>query len=127
MGRLIDQLWADARHAELSTKCRRGGVAARLGERWEINGNPHCSAVPGACGCQHAEAALLIKALREGEYRRGVLLTTLNPCTNCAHLIIESELVTKAFYLREYRDLRGIQMLRDAGIETRKACDSDVL
>ena len=130
---LINQLWRDARFAEQHTKCRRRGCAARmveldaddelfsLHESLAINGSDFCSSVQGSCGCVHAESLAIVQTLKTHTDKLHMLLTTLSPCTQCARLIVESEIVARVIYLREYRDLRGVQILRDAGIDVMHA------
>jgi dCMP deaminase len=47
------------------------------------------------------------------------LYVTLSPCFECAKLIIQSG-IKKVYYKEEYRDLSGIDFLKDNGIEVIK-------
>ena len=88
-----------------------------IGYNGNAKGLPHrCdSAVPGACGCIHSEINALIKA--PGSIRNKVVFVTNSPCVMCAKLIINSG-VTHVYYRRTYRDPTGLEILREAGINT---------
>lgn len=115
--------------AERSTRCKRKGAAA-LATDAEMqavivahNGPTHisCTAELGNCGCQHAEARLVMQLMRlttlDQSWRPDILLTTLAPCVACAYLIAESGRFRTVLHLREYHDARGAEILRRAGLE----------
>ena len=66
----------------------------------------------------HAEQNALITLIHNGTNCDGATLyTTLSPCTTCAKLITQSG-ITRVVYEEEYdRDITGLQILRDMGIE----------
>lgn len=70
------------------------------------------SGTPGGCGCVHAEVNALLKAPYGAPL---VMFTTLEPCVNCASLIINSS-VTRLYYRDEYRSHEGLELLRKAGV-----------
>ena len=89
------------------------------------SGRPHCIDL-GECeigpdgGCVrtvHAEANAICHAAKLGISTEGsVLYCTSSPCYTCAKLLISSG-VNKVVYLEEYRDPRGMELLRSCGIE----------
>lgn len=65
----------------------------------------------------HSELNAIIKAAKSGaKLENAILYVTLSPCVNCSLLIIQSG-IKKVFYLENYRDLAGLDILRNAGIE----------
>lgn len=124
------RLTDDQLAAEASTTCRRRGTMARAviieGEEIVLlpgaaftNGCAHCLAFPGGCGCPHAEQKLIVALLRHERYslRKDLcLLTSLEPCEQCANLIVECGLFTRVAWLFLYRDGRGRDILRRANI-----------
>ena len=69
----------------------------------------------GACGCLHSEANALVKA---GAQIQGKLMfVTLSPCVMCAKMVVNSN-VGRVYYRGHYRDPAGLEVLRQAGVET---------
>lgn len=65
----------------------------------------------------HAEMnALCFCAKTEIETDGATLYLTLSPCTNCALAMIQSG-IRRVVYLEKYRDLSGVKILEQAGIE----------
>lgn len=127
--RIHEQLIEDSRLAESLTVCRRRGTVARAGYivdegfdslQWSVNGSPKCAAIEAGCGCVHAEQRLITQLLKTRIDGPLVMLTTLEPCEQCANLIVESELFSKVFYLRDYRAKVGRAILSNAGIHVEK-------
>ena len=88
----------------------------------EVNGpakGSTCSGGEGSCGCMHAEAKLIMRMLSEGRQHTH-LEVTLAPCVHCAHLIVAVGWVKRVTYLQDYRDKRGVRIMRDAGLEVEK-------
>jgi len=123
-------LRVDASAAQRRTRCLRRGTAARI-TCWPyqsatyFNGDDHCTNMKGGCGCTHAEQravlAILTSPVLHEIAGRCTLWVTLSPCTACANLCVNSLLFSKVVYLRELKhDLRGIDILRKAGIEVVK-------
>lgn len=125
----------DAATAGQCTTCRTRGTFARavdlttvvLGDDVDIdaatvaravNGSPWCSATRGSCGCVHAEQRLVLHLMRQ---RRPVasllLLSTLEPCEQCAKLVAECGLFKSVAWLRGYGEGRGREILKAAGVE----------
>ena len=68
----------------------------------------------------HAEMnALCFCAKTEIETEGATIYLTLSPCANCGLALIQSG-VKRVVYLEQYRDLSGIKILEQAGIEIEK-------
>lgn len=97
------------------------GRPLSLGYVGAPSGQPHCT--PEVCNesapCErtiHAEANAIAFAARKGIALEGSeLYTTVSPCVSCAKLIINSG-IKKVWYLEEYRDQAGINLLHRSGI-----------
>lgn len=69
--------------------------------------------IPGACGCIHAEVNAIMKA--QEPLKNSILFVTLSPCQNCAKLLAMKKVGT-VYYLSQYRDTAGIDILRSNGV-----------
>lgn len=71
-------------------------------------------------GCRnatHAELNALAFAARQGiSTVNGTVYVTVSPCEVCARALIAAG-ITRVVYAEEYRDTRGIELLRSAGVE----------
>ena len=68
----------------------------------------------------HAEANAITKVAQSGNSSEGATLyVTASPCIECAKLIIQAG-IKRVVYRDEYRLTDGIDLLRNAGIETEK-------
>lgn len=68
----------------------------------------------------HAETNALTKLLKSGVSSVGcVMFTTLSPCVDCAKLIIQSG-IRCVIYKDEYRNLDGIELLKEANVRVVK-------
>ena len=66
----------------------------------------------------HAEANAITKIARSNNSSDGATLyVTASPCVECAKLIIQAGIV-RVVYAEEYRISDGIELLKQAGIET---------
>lgn len=82
----------------------------------DVDGNTHWYVL-------HAEANAILKTARSTQDIGGsTLYLTLSPCKDCCKLIIQSG-IKKVIYIEEYRDLDGIRVLVEAGIEILKISD----
>ena len=70
---------------------------------------------PGESGLIHAEINALLK-LDYNNPKDKVLYLTLSPCEYCAKAIINSG-IKKVVYENKYRDLTGVNILKEAGVE----------
>src|SRR2546428_2176063 len=67
---------------------------------------------PGNCGCLHSEQNCLIKA---GAQLPGkAMFVSASPCVMCAKMIINTN-VARVYYSEAYRDLAGLNVLRQGG------------
>jgi dCMP deaminase len=65
----------------------------------------------------HAESNCIAKIARSNNSSvDSVLYTTMSPCFDCSKLIIQSG-IKQVYYLEEYRDTSGIDLLRQANIQ----------
>jgi dCMP deaminase len=86
----------------------------------EIGGsNEPDSLEPGQSGFIHAEENALIK-FDPSVHAGSIMYITYNPCVTCARKIINARSIKRVYYLNMYRDVRGIDILRNAGIEVEK-------
>jgi len=133
----IDRDWALMSTAGIWARrstCLRRKVGAVIAQENRIisqgyngapSGKPHCT--PETCNddnpCTntvHAEINAIAFAARYGISVEGATLyTTLAPCLNCSKAMINSG-IKKVVYLDTYRDLSGIELLRDSGVSILK-------
>jgi len=89
----------------LDIGCLREQLKVPSGERHEL------------CRAVHAEQNTIIQAAVHGVSIAGATLyTTHQPCIMCAKIIINAG-IKKVVYGRKYADERGLEFLREAGIE----------
>ena len=68
----------------------------------------------------HAEANAILKVAKSTQSIDGAnLYVTVSPCKECSKLIIQSG-IKRVFYSEEYRDVSGLKILRESGIEIAK-------
>lgn len=86
-----------------------------------INGGPKglvdcmCT-LNGKYGCIHAEINALVKCRSDAEDK--VMIVTLSPCVACAAAIINAPgSFSAVYYLEQWKDTTGIELLRNAGIK----------
>jgi dCMP deaminase len=68
----------------------------------------------GACGCLHSEQNCLIKA--GAQIPDKVMFVSASPCVMCAKMIINTN-VKRVYYRQAYRDPKGLDVLRQGGVE----------
>jgi len=89
----------------LDVGCLREKLGVPSGERQEL------------CRGLHAEQNAIIQAAKFGISIEGsTIYTTHCPCITCAKMIINAG-IRKVVYGRDYADKRGLELLREAGIE----------
>ena len=128
----MDKLTAMANFAKdlaKLSKCEQIGVAAIITDNdfrqiysIGVNGGPahgpQCLCVlPGKYDCIHAELNALIKCQVPTENK--VMIVTLSPCLQCAAAIVNSG-ITKVYYIDKWKDVGGIKLLENAGIQVIK-------
>jgi dCMP deaminase len=77
------------------------------------------SGEPGQSGFIHAEINALIKCDFNNPKRKRMYLT-LSPCRQCAKAIVNGG-ISEVIYGQAYRDISGIELLKDSGIVVRKS------
>lgn len=136
--RLRDELLYIDQHAAFHSLCRRKTVGAsllvwcselqRFSRLLATHNNPSaagCSGVLGGCGCIHAEARLVLRAMRMHANVRGIVVTSYSPCTNCANLLVESKICVGVVWgIHTDHDPRGAQILTLSGVPTIGSLDS---
>lgn len=66
----------------------------------------------------HAEANAILKVAKSTQSaKNATLYITLSPCKECSKLIIQAG-IKRVVYHNEYKDVSGINFLKDYGIET---------
>lgn len=64
----------------------------------------------------HAELNAVLKCAKEGVSVSGATIyTTLSPCVSCSSMLASCG-IERVVYLEEYRDTKGIDILKDCGI-----------
>lgn len=91
-----------------------------LGYNGNYRGGPNApeSDIPGQSGLIHAEVNALIKC----DYnfnRKKIMYLTHSPCVSCAKLIVNAD-ISSIIYDIEYRDLAGIEILRNSEVSVTK-------
>lgn len=111
------------------SKCEDRGVAAlitnedgtqiySMGINGGPKGGPQCLCALGdKYTCIHAEANAIAKCTSTDE--RKVMFCTLAPCITCASLIANNG-IYRLFFLEDYKDNKGIALLRSLGIACEK-------
>lgn len=135
-------------YAEQESDCLRAkvGVAMCTGTHDDLimrylahNGqvnNRKCSGEQGQCGCFHAEIRVIMKVWKEvssfgaevtKEGMKGfenwnwIIVCKWTPCTTCANFILQyGDFISEWYYEYEYRNPRGMHILREAGIKCQK-------
>jgi dCMP deaminase len=89
----------------LEIGCLREQLKVPSGERQEL------------CRAVHAEQNAVIQAAKFGiAVDGGTLYSTHCPCITCAKILINAG-IRRVVYGREYADKRGLELLREAGVE----------
>lgn len=110
------------------SKCEERSVAAIITDRdmtqvysIGINGGPKGLAdclchIDGKYGCVHAEINALVKC-RSDETDK-IMFVTLSPCKQCAAAIVNAPgSFSVVYYTEQWKDLTGIEILKNAGIK----------
>ena len=71
-------------------------------------------------GVMHAEQNAILFSARDGKSTQGATMyVTTSPCINCASMIFHAG-IKKVVYKNEYKDKRGIELLKRKGVEVVK-------
>ncbi|NDC31607.1 MAG: hypothetical protein EBZ58_11875 [Bacteroidetes bacterium] len=73
---------------------------------------------PGKSGFIHAEANALIK-MNFGDHRNKKMYLTHSPCPVCARMIVNSG-IKKVIFCDEYRDSKGLNILKNSGVSVER-------
>ena len=76
------------------------------------------SSEPGMSGLLHAEINCLLK-LDYNNPKEKIMWLTLSPCRQCTKAIVNAG-IKKVIYRDEYRDLKGLEILTNAGIKVER-------
>lgn len=71
---------------------------------------------PGLSELVHAECNAAIRCKADKHTKKSIYVT-LSPCVICAKMLINLGGVSKLFYLKSYRDKRGLKLLKHNGIQ----------
>lgn len=126
------QILADfTRNLASLSKCTERKVAAVITNKdmtqvysIGVNGGPRglmdcMCALGGKYGCIHAEINALIKCRSDTEDK--VMFVTLSPCVACAAAIINAPgSFSAVYYMEEWKDTSGIELLKAAGIKVQQ-------
>jgi deoxycytidylate deaminase len=119
---------AFARKLAKLSKCKHGQVAAILVSTdfnqvfsVGINGGPKgqmdccCKQEDAKYGCAHAEQNCLVKNLDRDTPK--IIICTTECCPTCATLIVNADInITEFWYIKDYKEHKGINILFDADI-----------
>lgn len=90
------------------------------GYNGNVSGMPHCDHPGDSSRCEtavHAEANALVFAARTGLSTEGAsLVTTHQPCLECAKLIVNAG-ISQVRFRDTYRSDDGLTLLREAGVQ----------
>lgn len=88
-----------------------------IGYNGGYSGGPEiqCTGEEGNCKDLHSEVNALVKCNEQGK----VMFITDSPCEMCSKLIVNKG-IEKVFYLREYRNQTGLDILKRSGIKIQK-------
>lgn len=65
----------------------------------------------------HAEANAILKVSKSTQSAKdATLYLTLSPCKDCSKLILQAG-ITRVVFMNAYKDLSGVEFLKEAGIE----------
>jgi len=91
----------------LDVGCLREQLNIPSGERHEL------------CRAVHAEQNAIIQAALHGaSIANATLYTTHQPCIMCAKMLINAK-IRKVVYGKKYNDERGLEFLKEAGVEVK--------
>lgn len=98
-----------------------------IGYNGDHKGGPNSveSIEPGQSGFLHAELNSLIKCDFNNPKRKKMYVT-LSPCRQCAKAIINGA-ISEVIYMEAYRDISGLDLLKDSGIIVRQYSIEDFL
>ena len=88
---------------------------------WNREGNNLETKYPYVC---HAELNAILHAARQGvSVKNATLYTTLRCCTACSAMIAQAG-ITRVVYKEDYRDMSGVQLLKQHGVIVEQLVDN---
>lgn len=122
----IANFWAENSYA---TKMKVGALIVKNGAMISDGYNGTPSGFENICEYEngntkpyvlHAEANAISKLAKSNISSEGsTLYTSVSPCMECAKMIIQCGII-RVVYSRDYRNLDGLKLLKQAGIEITK-------
>lgn len=122
----IANFWAENSYA---TKMKVGALIVKNGAMISDGYNGTPSGFENICEDEngntkpyvlHAEANAISKLAKSNISSEGsTLYTSVSPCMECAKMIIQCGII-RVVYSRDYRNLDGLKLLKQAGIEITK-------
>ena len=91
-----------------------------IGYNGNYSGGPNSveSFEPGQSGLIHAEINALLK-LDYNNPKTKIVYVNLSPCRSCAKAMVNAG-IDEVIFKNEYRDMSGIEILKNAGVVVRK-------
>lgn len=114
-----------------ASRCKRSKVGCVIARDSRIIATGFNGTLPGEDNCceehggtkptvMHAEQNALMFCAKHGLSTNGCsMYTTVSPCIDCAKMIVTAG-ISKVVYSEEYRDLNGLKLLEQFGIEINK-------
>jgi len=114
-----------------ASRCERSKVGCVIALESRIIATGFNGTLPGEDNCceehggtkptvMHAEQNALMFCAKHGLSTNGCsMYTTVSPCVDCAKMIVTAG-ISKVVYSEEYRDLNGLKLLEQFGIEINK-------
>lgn len=138
MSSLIKELQAHLKaahaYAELSNakRLKVGSVLVREGRIISVGRNGMPSGGSNECEVEidgelvtkpdviHGESNAILFAAKQGiSTNESIMVSTHSPCFECSKLLVQSG-VKEVYYEKEYRDLSGLQFLKDNNVKVEK-------
>jgi len=127
-----DEIWMEFSHSIARRSCdprfRVGAVVVTedntqvlaVGYNGDHQGGPNEveSIEPGHSGFIHAEINALLK-MDYNNPKKKIMYLTLSPCALCSKAVVNAG-ISKIVYGNDYRDLSGVKLLKEAGLEVVK-------
>ena len=127
-----DEIWMDFAHSisrrSYDPRFQVGSIVVTddntqvlaVGYNGNYAGGPNCaeSEEPGESGLIHAEINALLK-LDYNNPKEKIMYVTLSPCKMCAKSMINAG-ISCVVYKEEYRDLSGLEILKQASVKVEK-------
>lgn len=92
-----------------------------VGYNGDVTGGDHsCNEFSeGSCGCIHSETNAVVNCTTERRNEK-IIFVTHQPCLMCAKTLLNLGGIIAVYYMNEYRDKAGIELLEKMQIKTLK-------